>query len=63
MSQTSKGRTNAKWTSSDKFRNNYDQIFGKKAEEFWCDYCAGGNDRGEHAQDCRRPENEKKEST
>lgn len=30
MARTSKGQTNAKWTSSEEFRNNYDQIFGKK---------------------------------
>ena len=30
---SSKGDTNRKWTSTDKYRENYDNIFGKKDAE------------------------------
>jgi len=36
IDMSEKEKTNRKWTSSDKYRNNYDAIFGKKekAEDF-----------------------------
>ena len=53
MSISEKGKTNKKWTSDKKYRDNYDRIFGKKGEcaTAQCENPAQEND--EFCKECR----------